>query len=45
VADKLSFNIDTANATIAVTGKLEDGKLTGEYNAGKMHGKWEARKK
>jgi hypothetical protein len=44
-SDKLSFTLDSGQLTIAVTGRLQDGKLVGEFDAGVMHGKWEAVRK
>jgi hypothetical protein len=43
--NKLSFNIDGAHGTIAITSVLKDGKLVGEFAAGATKGKLEATKK
>ena len=44
--NKLSFSLDTGNGTIGMTAILKYGKLTGDVDfAGRMTGKWEAKKK
>lgn len=43
--NKLSFTIKIPQATIKVKGILKDGKLTGDFDAGQMTGKWEAKRK
>ncbi len=43
--NKISFSIKSTQATINFNGVLKDGKLVGEFSAGKMTGKWEAKKK
>lgn len=44
--NKLSFTIKLANGMVAMfTGTLQDGKLTGDFSAGDMKGKWEAKRK
>ena len=44
--EKLSFTMDfAAHESIAVTGILKDGKLTGEFRTEGMIGKWEAKRK
>jgi hypothetical protein len=44
--DKLSFTMDfAAHESIAVTGALKDGKLSGEFATEGMKGTWEAKKK
>ncbi len=45
VDNKISLTLKTAQATITFNGVLKDGKLAGEFSAGKMNGKWEAEKK
>jgi len=46
VHNKISFTLDfAAHESIAVTGKLKDGKLIGEFRTEGMQGTWEARKK
>lgn len=42
---KISFTMKTPPATIKVWGVLKDGKLTGDFDAGMMKGKWEAKRK
>jgi len=43
---KISFTLDFAkHESIAVTGKLKDGKLSGEFKTEGMQGTWEAKKK
>ena len=41
----MSFSIDSKFGSIAISGALHDGKLVGEFDAGKMHGKFAAKKK
>ncbi len=43
--NKISFSIKSTPATINFNGILKDGKLTGDFSAGKMTGKWEAQQK
>jgi hypothetical protein len=44
--NRLSFTLDVSFGPIVITGTLQDGKLAGDFDAaGKMHGKWEAKKK
>ena len=46
VGDKLSFQLDTPNGPIKMSGIIKDGKLTGDFDfAGQFQGKWEAKKK
>lgn len=45
IDNKLSFTIKNPQATIKVWGILKDGKLTGDFDAGQMKGKWDAKKK
>lgn len=42
---KIGFTMKTPQATIKVWGVLKDGKLTGDFDAGIMKGKWEAKRK
>ena len=43
---KIGFTLDfAAHESIVVTGKLEDGKLIGEFRTEGMQGKWEAKRK
>jgi hypothetical protein len=44
-ADKLNFVMEGAFGSIAISGALKDGKLVGEFDMGKMHGAFEAKKK
>lgn len=43
--NKVSFTMKVPQAAIKVWGVLKDGKLTGDFDAGMMKGKWEAKKK
>jgi hypothetical protein len=44
--NKIGFTLDfAAHESIVVTGKLEDGKLIGEFRTEGMQGKWEAKRK
>ena len=43
--NKLKFSVETSHAPLALTGTLQNGSLAGEWNAGQMQGKWEAKKK
>jgi len=44
--DKLSFTLDfPAHDSIALTGNLHDGKLSGEFRTEGMQGTWEAERK
>ena len=43
---KVSFTLDFAkHDSIAITGRLKDGKLSGEFKTEGMQGTWEAKKK
>ncbi len=42
---KISFTLKVTQATITFNGVLKDGKLTGDFDAGAISGKWEAKKK
>lgn len=42
---KLTITFETDHAPLTLTGALQNGKLTGEWNAVQMQGKWEAKKK
>ena len=44
VANKLTLTVETNHGAMLLNGKLEKGKLTGQFNAGQMQGKWEAKK-
>jgi hypothetical protein len=41
----LKITVETNHAPIGMTGTLQNGKLSGEWDAGHMQGKWEAKKK
>jgi putative ABC transport system permease protein len=41
----LRITVETSHAPLALTGTLQNGKLVGEWDAGHMQGKWEAKKK
>jgi len=43
--NKISFSIKSTQATISFNGTLKDGRLAGDFSAGKMTGKWEATRK
>ena len=43
--NKLTITMETSHAPLTLTGALQDGKLAGEWDAGHMQGKWEAKKK
>jgi hypothetical protein len=45
VNNKLTINVETSHAPLTLTGALQNGKLVGEWDAGQMRGKWEAKKK
>jgi len=46
VDNKISFTLDfVTHESIAVTGRVKDGKLIGEFRTEGMRGTWEARKK
>jgi hypothetical protein len=46
VDNKLKFTLDfAAHESIAVTGRLKDGELLGEFTTEGMQGKWVAKKK
>jgi hypothetical protein len=42
---KLTLSVETSHAPLELTGTLQNGKLAGEWDAGHMQGKWEAKKK
>ena len=44
-ANKLNLTLETNHGAMALTGVLKDGKLVGQWDAGHLQGKWEARKK
>jgi len=44
-ANKLTLTVETNHGAMLLTGKLEKGKLTGQFNAGQMQGTWQASKK
>jgi hypothetical protein len=41
----LKISMETSHAPVALTARLQNGKLAGEWDAGHMQGKWEATKK
>jgi hypothetical protein len=43
--NKLTITMETNHAPLTLTGALQNGKLAGEWDAGHMQGKWEAKKK
>jgi hypothetical protein len=43
--NKLTITVETNHAPLTLTGALQNGKLVGEWDAGHMQGKWEAKKK
>lgn len=43
--NKVGFTLKTPQATVKAWGVLKDGKLSGDFDAGQMKGKWEAKKK
>jgi hypothetical protein len=43
--NKLTISMETNHAPLTLTGALQNGKLAGEWDAGHMQGKWEAKKK
>src|SRR5262245_31503996 len=45
VNNKLTISMETSHAPLTLTGALQNGKLVGEWDAGHMQGKWEAKKK
>jgi len=45
VNNKLTITLETNHAPVTLTGALQNGKLAGEWDAGHMQGKWEAKKK
>jgi hypothetical protein len=45
VNNKLTMTVETSHAPLTLTGALQNGKLVGEWDAGHMQGKWEAKKK
>lgn len=45
VNNKLTITMETSHAPLTLTGALQNGKLAGEWDAGHMQGKWEAKKK
>lgn len=44
-AGELNIAIEGERGTMALTGKLKDGKLIGDWDVGHAKGKWEAKKK
>mgnify|MGYP001294620168 CR=1 FL=1 len=45
VNNKLTITLETNHAPVTLTGTLQNGGLAGEWDAGHMQGKWEAKKK
>jgi hypothetical protein len=45
VNNKLTITVETSHAPLTLTGALQNGKRAGEWDAGHMQGKWEAKKK
>jgi hypothetical protein len=43
--NKLTITVGTSHGPLTLTGTLQNGKLSGEWDAGHMQGKWEAKKK
>ena len=43
--NKLTITVETSHGPLALTGALQNGKLVGEWDAGHVQGKWEAKKK
>ena len=43
--NKLTISMETSHAPLTLTGALQNGKLAGDWDAGHMQGKWEAKKK
>ena len=43
--NKLTITMETSHAPLTLTATLQNVKLTGEWDAGHMKGKWEAKKK
>jgi hypothetical protein len=43
--NKLTITMETSHAPVTLTGTLQNGKLAGDWDAGHMKGKWEAKKK
>jgi hypothetical protein len=43
--NKLTISMETRHAPLTLNGDLQNGKLAGEWDAGHMQGKWEAKKK
>jgi len=43
--NKLTISLETSHAPLTLTGTLQTGKLAGEWDAGHMQGKWEAKKR
>ena len=43
--DKLTITLETNHGPVTLTGTLQNGKLVGDWDAGHMQGKWEAKKK
>lgn len=41
----LRISLETSHAPVALSGTVKNGKLVGEWDAGHMQGKWEAKKK
>jgi hypothetical protein len=42
--NKLTITMETSHAPLTLTGDLQNGKLVGEWDAGHMQGKWEAKR-
>jgi hypothetical protein len=45
VNNKLTITLGSSHGPLTLTGTLQNGKLSGEWDAGHMQGKWEAKKK
>jgi hypothetical protein len=45
VNNKLTITVENGHAPLTLTGALQNGKVVGEWDAGHMQGKWEAKKK
>jgi hypothetical protein len=43
--DTLKITVETSHAPLTLTGRLQNGKLAGEWDASHMQGEWEAKKK
>jgi len=44
-ANKLNITLETNHGLITLTGELKQGKLAGKFDAGPMHGTWQASRK